>query len=378
MICNKFQKKHLLILLERFNFGPVPLDLCCHRYFKETRALGSTDRRVIQNASYSIIKNLLFIDALSSEKTSWQNRIDTLLSSDLEEKINSRVDLDNATRTSLPEWLYSSLCKSYGEEKTLMLGHCLRQKAPTYLRANTLKSSKEAIMKLLGETLELESVDGLRDAIKVHTPVKFNTFKEFLEGHFELQDASSQLVVEKLELKGSERILDFCAGSGGKSLHLCAKLQNKGQVNLFDNRPRILANAKKRLKKAGAFNTKIYTEKKQLNRLKHKMDIVLTDVPCSGTGTLRRSPEQKYKLTKVSLKSLIQQQRDIVKDALQYLKPTGRLVYSTCSILKEENDEQVAYFKKHFNLVKNKESTQVLPAPNQGDGFFFVEFIFNS
>ena len=378
MICNNFQKRHLLVLLCSFDFGPIPLDLCCYRYFKNNRSLGANDKRTIRACAYGIIKHLLLIDSLQNVKTSWENRVEAYLSIDIKEQIKKRKDLDPNLLTSLPLWLFKVLSKAYGEKKAIEIGHCFCQKAPIYLRVNTLKSSRQQIMCLLKKDLDIQCVENLEDAIKVLSPVKFNTYQEYQNVHFEIQDASCQKVVESLKMKGNERILDFCAGAGGKSLHLCAKLKNKGQVNLFDIRVGILQNAKKRLKKAGAFNTTIYTCKKDLKKLKNKMDIVLADVPCSGSGTLRRTPEQKYKISEAIVKNLILAQREIVKEAMTYLKPSGRLIYSTCSILPQENEEQIDFFIKTLQLREKGRPTKILPSENGGDGFFFSELFFNS
>lgn len=378
MICNNFQKKHLIAVLKGFNLGSIPLDLFMYRYFKNNRSLGANDRRVINRISYEIVKNLCFVEERAKKPLSWESRIDAFLSFDIEDEILHEKKLCMHKQVSMPLWLFEKLKANFGLDKAVQISHILRQKAPVFIRTNTLKVSREDLFQALKNDLNLELVKDSKTAMKVLKPAQFKAFNEYLDGHFEVQDLSSQFVTENLYIKGDERILDFCAGSGGKSLHLAARLKNKGQVNLYDIREKALINAKSRLKKAGAFNTKIYFESSKLRCLKNKMDIVFTDVPCSGSGTFRRNPEQKYRLTKEKLDELVKEQRNIVAEAIKYLKPRGRLVYATCSILSQENEEQITYFKKHFNLIPKTNSTQILPQENGADGFFFCEMQFNS
>ena len=198
---------------------------------------------------------------------------------------------------------------------------------------------------------------------------------EFRSGLFELQDEGSQLVAQLIRAKEGDEVLDFCAGSGGKSLAFASSMRGKGQIYLHDVRSSILLQAKKRLKRAGIQNAQIATSHSKAKQLlKKRMDWVLVDAPCTGTGTLRRNPDLKWKFTEETLQKLQMEQRDIFKEALTFLKPGGRIVYATCSLLKEENEEQAAYFQCCHNLKLIAPFFCSTPQVGEMDGFFAATF----
>ena len=194
--------------------------------------------------------------------------------------------------------------------------------------------------------------------------------EEFQQGLFEVQDEGSQLVADLVNPKPQDHVLDFCAGSGGKTLGFAHKLKGTGQIYLYDNRPQALSQAKKRLQRAGIQNAQIITQEKQWASLIGKMDWILLDVPCSGSGTIRRNSDMKWKFCPQQLQDLIAEQRKIFERALLYLKKEGKIVYSTCSLFQEENADQIEYFQKHFPIELVQEPSSWLPQKGGMDGFF--------
>ena len=184
-----------------------------------------------------------------------------------------------------------------------------------------------------------------------------------------MQDEASQQVAALVQAKPGDHVLDYCSGSGGKALAFAPAMDGKGQIYLHDIRAHILQEAKRRLKRAGVQNAQVLTTDK-LKPLKKKCDWVLVDAPCTGTGTLRRNPDMKWRFTGEMLQRLIGEQRTIFEKALSYLKPEGRIVYATCSILKEENSEQIAHFLKTYGLKLEDSPLQTLPEEGGMDGFF--------
>lgn len=195
--------------------------------------------------------------------------------------------------------------------------------------------------------------------------------QEFKEGLFEVQDEGSQLLAGLVQANPGDHVLDFCAGSGGKSLSIGAQMKNKGQLYLHDIRMHALEEAKKRLKRAQIQNFQIVDLKlKQNHKLKHRMNRILLDVPCSGTGTIRRNPDMKWQFNQEKLEALVQQQKEIFVQALPYLHDEGKIIYATCSILSCENEKQVEFFIKEFDLELHQPLFKTLPQENGADGFF--------
>jgi 16S rRNA C967 or C1407 C5-methylase (RsmB/RsmF family) len=198
-----------------------------------------------------------------------------------------------------------------------------------------------------------------------HQKINFAELPEFQEGLFEIQDEASQLISMLVEATPKQQVLDYCAGSGGKTLAFAPLLKNSGQIYLHDIRPQILLKAKKRLCRAGIQNVQFC-----LPKHKKSMDWVLVDAPCTGSGTLRRNPDMKWKFDSSLLNRLVAEQRQIFEQALEYLKPSGKIVYATCSLFPQENQDQIQYFQEKFGLKLAKEVFQSFPEKNGMDGFF--------
>jgi 16S rRNA (cytosine967-C5)-methyltransferase len=208
--------------------------------------------------------------------------------------------------------------------------------------------------------------------ITFHKKINFFELSEFKEGLFEIQDEASQLTADLVAVEPKEKVLDFCAGSGGKTLAFAPKMQNSGQIYLHDIRLAVLSEAQKRLRRAGVQNAQLLlpTDERKKRMLKEKMDWVLVDVPCSGTGTLRRNPDMKWKLDLSLIERLVAEQRQIFEQALSFLRPGGHIVYATCSILPQENQEQISFFQEKFKLELSKPPFHSFPKRGGMDGFF--------
>ncbi len=256
-----------------------------------------------------------------------------------------------AVRADLPDWLYERLAAQLGEDETQQLATALNQPAPVDLRVNTLKLRREEAAARLAEAgypteLTPYSPIGLRRHDRA--PL-FNTHA-YKEGLIEVQDEGSQLLSFLLSPKRSEMVVDFCAGAGGKTLHLGALMGNTGTLYAFDTSEKRLAKMKPRLKRAGLDTVRSvvieHERDRRVQRLRGKIDRVLVDAPCTGLGTLRRNPDLKWR--PADLKHLTDLQGRILTAAAALLKPGGQLVYATCSPLREENDAVVnAFLESH-------------------------------
>ena len=198
--------------------------------------------------------------------------------------------------------------------------------------------------------------------------------KAFKNGFFEVQDASSQLVAPYLEVKPGMRVIDTCAGAGGKTLHLAAQMENKGQLIAMDIYGGKLAELKKRARRAGAhnINTRVIEGSKTIKKLKNSADRILIDAPCSGLGVIKRNPDSKWKLQPEFVDRIKQTQAEILDSYSSMLKVNGLLVYATCSILPSENEKQVEKFlskNKNFKLHKD---LKVSPTDSGFDGFYMA------
>jgi 16S rRNA (cytosine967-C5)-methyltransferase len=258
-----------------------------------------------------------------------------------------RASLPFAVRANLPDWLAERLRAQFGDAEAEALAQSLNQPAPVDLRVNTIKAERNAVRARLAEEgfpceITPYSPAGLRREDRA--PL-FHT-RCFKEGLFEVQDEGSQLLSVLLEPRRHEMVVDFCAGAGGKTLHLGALMANTGTVYAFDVSARRLERLKPRLKRAGLDNVRAvaiaHERDARVQRLAGKIDRVLVDAPCSGTGTLRRNPDIKWRETDVA--ELTEAQRRILAAAAELVKPGGRLVYATCSLLREENEDIVEEF----------------------------------
>lgn len=363
-----FRKAHILTILKAYDLNRGPLDQFLSQYLRANKAIGSKDRAEISQTIYHFYRSFAKVNALSKSPLTWENRLEAFLSPDFQE-----AQLPVEIEANLPKELFNLLVKDYGLDKAIELGAILNQTAPITLRANTLKTSREALMNaLLEEGFEVTKSPSSETALFLQSRQNLLQHPLFKAGHFEMQDEASQLAALLVDpTKVNCQILDYCAGSGGKTLAFAPLMKGKGQIHLHDIRESALVQAKKRLKRAGVQNAQIVPPSSpNLEKLKGKMDIVFVDAPCSGSGTYRRSPEQKWRFSLEMLSELVFKQREIVKEAMSYLRRGGTLIYATCSLLKEENEKQVLFFEKHYGLKRAKDPLSLLPVANGSDGFF--------
>lgn len=280
-------------------------------------------------------------------------------------------------RESVPDWLDEMGAKELGEEVWEKEIHALNQQAPVILRTNTLKTSKEKLQQeLQKEGIETTFLEGYPEALQLKERANVFRTEAFKNGFFEVQDASSQKVAEFLEVEPGMRVVDTCAGAGGKALHLAALMENKGQLiatDIYDNK---LKELKRRARRAGAHNIepRVIDSSKVVKKLYGSADRVLIDAPCSGLGVLSRNPDAKWKLQPEFIETIKQTQEEILKQYSKMVKDGGKLVYATCSVLPSENEEQVKKFLtseegKSFSL--NKEQ-KILSSETGFDGFYMA------
>ena len=369
-LMNPFRKLHLLKILE--SRSNLPLDVQLSNYFRAHKACGSKDRKWISDTIYNMVRWQGLLDALITKPPTWEKRLDAYQNFNPLD-CQSREDLPAHVRVSFPKFLYQMLLKSYGTEKTHQICLALNEQAPTTVRVNLLKISRADLMKKLSD-FSVFPTEHSPTGITFSKKINFLAMPEFKTGLFEVQDEGSQLLAALVRAKPGDHVLDFCAGSGGKSLAIAPSLEETGQLYLHDIRKNALLEARKRLKRAGVQNAQIVFPEK-INNLRGKMDWILVDAPCSGTGSLRRNPSMKWKLTPNVIENLMQTQREIFKRALQFLKPGGHIIYATCSILACENEEQIAHFIRDHTL-NAKEKFQSLPESGKMDGFFAQTLVF--
>ena len=280
-------------------------------------------------------------------------------------------------RESVPDWLDEMGVKELGEEIWEKEIHALNEQAPVILRVNTLKTTKEKLQQeLQKEGIETEFLKDYPDALQLKERANVFRTEAFKNGLFEVQDASSQLVAHFLEVEPGMRVVDTCAGAGGKSLHLAALMENKGQLiatDIYDNK---LKELKRRARRAGAHNIepRVIDSTKVVKKLYGSADRVLIDAPCSGLGVLSRNPDAKWKLQPEFIETIKQTQEEILKQYSKILKDGGKMVYATCSILPSENEEQVKKFLgseegKDFSLAKEQ---KIFSSETGFDGFYMA------
>ena len=280
-------------------------------------------------------------------------------------------------REAIPDWIDDLCSEALGDKLWTAEIAKLNEPAEVILRTNTLKTTKEKLRKaLLDEGIVTEPIKGYPLALRL--PERANVFvtQSFKDGLFEVQDASSQLVAELLDVKPGQRVVDACAGAGGKSLHLAALMENKGQLISMDIYGSKLKELKRRARRNGAHNIepREITSSKVYKKLYDSADRVLIDAPCTGLGVLRRNPDTKWKLQPEFLQEITKTQQEILKNYSKIVKAGGKMVYATCSILPQENVEQVKSFLaseegSKFTLVTDK---KIFASKSGFDGFYMA------
>ncbi len=298
----------------------------------------------------------------------------------------------------VPSWISDHLEEAFGEE-WIEEAKAMTERPPLDLRVNTLKAGVDKVLKQLDQK-NAKSTAIAHHGIRIpaagtdgRTP---NVTAEpgYQKGHFEIQDEGSQIVSQLVFAKPGEQVFDLCAGAGGKTLALAAEMDNKGQVHAHDSDKQRLAPIFERLKRAGTRNVQVHPAGESLDHLHGTFDRVVVDAPCTGSGTWRRHPDTKWKLTQDQLGKRMQEQAAILDNARQFVRPGGYLCYITCSIFQDENERQVyAFGDRHhdFDLLSAGEAWEELfgsqspkpwssdmncvtltPRSTGTDGFFFA------
>ncbi len=397
----------VLGLLLRFDY---PADAVVSRYFHEHRQLGHADRAFVAETVFAVLRRGRSIEARCAGKLSdrarllvalavvrgWSQReLSPVLKASEEEwlaaaKAMPEGEFPPAVRCDLPDWLHATLAEQFGAEAVLQLAHSLNQPAPLDLRVNTLRTDRDTLLARFAAEGIAAAPGALSPlAVRLRDKPALARHALFLEGAFEVQDEGSQLLGYLVEPKRGELVVDFCAGAGGKTLLLGALMKNTGRLYAYDVSDKRLAKLKPRLARSGLSNVhpaRIEHERDtKIKRLAGKADRVLVDAPCSGLGTLRRNPDLKWRQSEAAVAELTVKQAAILESAATLVRPGGRLVYATCSLLAAENDAVVERFlASHPQFVLTPASAvlarhgiavdgdmlRLLPHVHHTDGFF--------
>jgi 16S rRNA (cytosine967-C5)-methyltransferase len=396
-------------LLELILGGMLPADSQMERFFRAHRAMGVRDRGLVAETVYGCLRHRRLLEYLCGRTDLPCLVAAQLLSEGLSARaleqagygaeartLAERVRtldasvLPFAARHSLPDWLAERLLAQYSEAEALAAA--LNRPAPVDLRVNTLKAARTEVQaRLAEEGFACEPTPYSPAGLRRHDRAPLFRTRAFQDGLFEVQDEGSQLLAPLLEPRRHEMVVDFCAGGGGKTLQLGALMANTGTLYAFDVSPRRLEKLRPRLARAGLNNVRAVTiaheRDERVQRLHGKMDRVLVDAPCSGTGTLRRNPDIKWR--RLDLAALTAAQGRILAAAAELVKPGGRLVYATCSLLREENDDIAADFlathpsfhpipageilaRRQIPLEMDSAALRLSPHHHGTDGFYAV------
>ena len=390
-----------------------PADAVLSEFFRERRALGGRERGFIAETAYAVLRRRRLLEKLVQPLVSPRRlilaalmRVNGLSQRQLAETVTTaeaewlssfrtqpEPALTLAEQADLPDWLSDRLCKRMSEEDLLQLSRGLNQGAPLDLRVNSIKATREEVLaRLAADGIAAEASRYAPLGIRLKAKPALQRHPLYLEGAIEVQDEGSQLLGYLLAPKRGEMVADFCAGAGGKTLLLGAMMRSTGRLYAFDVADKRLARLKPRVARAGLSNVhpvRISGENDtHVKRLAGKIDRVLVDAPCSGLGTLRRNPDLKWRQTPEGILELSKKQHDILAAASRLVKPGGRLVYATCSILPEENEMIVADFLAEHSVFRRlsagallaeqgividcAEDMQLLPHVHGTDGFYAV------
>lgn len=368
-------------------------DKVLERLLKSHKKWGSADRQVVSEIFYDIVRWKKRLEYYMGEGVKPSNIYKMILAYLLWTKTNYKkfeefegikiADILNklkkgsvptkAIEYSIPDWLAERLQKELGVnwEKEMK---AMNEQAPVVLRANTLKTTASELVEILKEEgVEAFTLRGYPDAVQLAEKRNVFLTSVFKEGFFEVQDASSQRIADLLEVKEGMRVVDACAGAGGKTLHLAAMMKNKGQIIALDIHQWKLAELKRRAKRAGAFNieTRLIEDSKVIKRLHNTADRLLIDAPCSGLGVLKRNPDSKWKIDEEFINRIMMEQENILQNYAKILKKGGKMVYATCSILPSENEKQVQKFLENNSEYQLLKEESIMPSAGY-DGFYMA------
>lgn len=414
MLLTEYRLEHTIQALRKTLQMTHPADVVLSHYFRQER-VGSSERRLVADTVYGVLRHRLFLEHACQPTASaratprrlalayWVRfdgynlrELEPILKRDerdwlAEVKSIAMDSLPLPIRAELPEWIVERLSATMSEDEILAIGRAMQQPAPLDLRVNTLKAGRdEVIQTLQSEGMDAQATPWSPIGIRVCGKPYLNKSPLFLAGKLEVQDEGSQLLGYLLAPKRNDMVVDFCAGAGGKTLMLGAMMNSQGRLYAFDVSEKRLGNLKPRLKRSGLSNVHpqliAHENDARVKRLAGKIDRVLVDAPCSGLGTLRRNPDLKFRQSRETVAELTQKQAAILDAASRLLKPGGRLVYATCSLLPEENRGIVDAFltshgeftlappgpilTQHLIDLDTGDCLQLLPQVHGTDGFF--------
>ena len=344
-----------------------PADAVLSRYLRAHPVLGQQDRAFIAETVFAVLRRLRLLETLAEGRDPRRlvlaaltrlrgislRELDAVMKPrerDWLADLKGRAEDDTlAVRCDLPDWLLARLQRQYGEAELLALAQALQSSAPLDLRVNLMKAEREAVLaRLAADGIAARATPYSPLGVRLEGKPQINRHPLFLEGAIEIQDEGSQLLCQLLAPRRGEMVADFCAGAGGKTLALGALMRSSGRLYAFDVSERRLAGLKPRLARSGLSNVHpqwlANESDARLKRLAGKLDRVLVDAPCTGLGTLRRSPDLKWRQDERTLAGRRAKQDLILAAACRLVKPGGLLLYATCSLLDEENSEVVQSF----------------------------------
>lgn len=378
-------------LLHRVLQFKHPADSVVSDFFRQHKALGSRERHTLAETTYAVLRQrLLFQHLAQSGKGEVERRLALLgwqgnegflraaLSADEQQwlaKVQAvdRSALPDKLRHNLPEWLAEALQRELGEDFWPFV-ESMSRSAPLDLRVNTFKAKREEVRASLARSgIDAQDTPFSPIGLRIHGKPALQKLEVFTRGEVEVQDEGSQLLALLVDAKRGEMVVDFCAGAGGKTLALGAAMRNTGRLYAFDTSGHRLAALKPRLARSGLSNVypvQIAHERDdRIKRLAGKIDRVLVDAPCSGLGTLRRNPDLKWRQSPQAIEVLRAKQAAILASASRLLKPGGRLVYATCSLLSEENEAIASDFTAaHPSDFQPLAATELLAAARVARG----------
>jgi 16S rRNA (cytosine967-C5)-methyltransferase len=388
-------------LLNTFFQSLMPFDLLMSKFFRNNKWIGAHERREIAELSYGVFRKYEKLRFFTAKITAdiglfltlvFLKTEEGLLSDDeiiaifkekrklsafeqrFLESINIAASLPLYAQLNYPQWLEPYLRRAFADGDLSKEMLALNEKASIDLRVNQLKSSKDEVKKMLeAQGIHVKETPFVKNGLRVISGKISKSNEVISKGFAEIQDEGSQLVAEICDAHPGNTVVDFCAGAGGKTLAIAAAMQNKGRIFALDKYEYRLENAKLRFRRAGVSN--VFCQEinsKWIKRHLECADIVLVDAPCSGTGTWRRNPDMRAKFSQKDLDELLTVQAEILDSAQRLVKKNGKLVYATCSILKEENDDQIEKFlmRHGATIWKQDKLLRLSPAQSDTDGFF--------
>ena len=378
--------------IERVSRLDVPADTVLTAFFRENAAMGQRDRAFVAEGAYAYLRRKRSLDALAATADPHKLALSVLvreLGFSMRElqpvlvkddavwladfKFRARSALPPAIAADLPDWLWEWLCAVYGEAEATALARAFQTPAPLDLRVNPLKTTREkALAALRDEGLDANATPLAPLGIRIAGRPSLVKHPWLADGRLEVQDEGSQLIGLLVAPRRSDMVVDFCAGAGGKTLLLGALMRSQGRLYAFDVKAKRLAKLTPRLARSGLSNVHpqviAHERDVKVKRLAEKIDRVLVDAPCTGFGTLRRNPDLKWRQAPADVAELAAKQARILAAAATLVKPGGRLVYATCSILPDENDAIVdAFVAAHPTFVQKDANAELAKAKIEVD-----------